>query len=282
MAIWSTTVVNLADAKDVESEYRVENSISESFLDGTFTSLRSLKNRCKNCSSGLHKNRNDLMPCLADCVALGRWTETKNLLTHMLNDPVYLPRKAFLESLNEEVDYLSRPQANRNSYLNQVTKDGIVRWDRSCFPLKVFVQDVTGSEVLTQEDMVEALRDWTVGPIIGLMHLSPSISEANVICTLACDESLPNSIPVQANTVLTHTFGRLSLARISIAIRDPKLLSRELLKRIFQHELGHALGLNGHSWSKQDVLYPFVQYSTSRGVTLRDRKTLLALYAVVP
>ena len=44
------------------------------------------------------------------------------------------------------------------------------------------------------------------------------------------------------------------------------------------HEMGHALGLLGHSPDALDVMFPDIGLSRSEGLSQRDRDTLVALY----
>ncbi len=45
------------------------------------------------------------------------------------------------------------------------------------------------------------------------------------------------------------------------------------------HEIGHALGLTGHSPSPGDVMYKYVTHETRPVLSERDRRTLQALYS---
>jgi len=48
---------------------------------------------------------------------------------------------------------------------------------------------------------------------------------------------------------------------------------------ILLHEMGHALGLTGHSPHPRDVMYKYVTQETRARLTPRDRTTLRELYS---
>jgi len=54
-------------------------------------------------------------------------------------------------------------------------------------------------------------------------------------------------------------------------------LSGEALKQVLAHELGHALGVDGHSADPSDLMYP--RSHLPFRITPRDRNTLLSIYA---
>ena len=73
--------------------------------------------------------------------------------------------------------------------------------------------------------------------------------------------------------------------------RDGTQVSVEDLHRTLLHEMGHALGIGGHSPNPEDIMYPWrdaapgsiaegwVLPSKSKSLTERDRETLRKLYA---
>lgn len=60
---------------------------------------------------------------------------------------------------------------------------------------------------------------------------------------------------------------------------DGRLASTDEIYQVILHEMGHALGLLGHSDDTRDVMYPSASRREGRGLSDRDRNTLRELYA---
>jgi predicted Zn-dependent protease len=60
--------------------------------------------------------------------------------------------------------------------------------------------------------------------------------------------------------------------------RDGTQVSAGDIHRTLRHEMGHALGIAGHSPNPEDIMYALAP-STSQKLTDRDRETLRKLYA---
>lgn len=74
-------------------------------------------------------------------------------------------------------------------------------------------------------------------------------------------------------TTVTYQGSRI----ISATIHLDASLSGESVKQVLAHELGHALGVDGHSADPSDLMYP--RSHLPFRITPRDRNTLLSIYA---
>ena len=60
--------------------------------------------------------------------------------------------------------------------------------------------------------------------------------------------------------------------------KDGRLADLHDVYAIVLHEMGHALGLNGHSPNRADIMYPRIPGTAGAEISARDRETLRRLY----
>lgn len=170
-----------------------------------------------------------------------------------------------------------------DSYFREVAANGkIVRWNKSSFPLKVYIQDTSDVPDYYREVVMNAYMAWQRASE-GLVRFTfvEVPEDADMKCyfkNINNDDNAPigsQAFEVNGNTILSST--------IYFKKTDEKkhnLDSKQLFSSALQ-EIGHSLGLNGKSPSIYDVMYPIgTKFNTE--ITARDLKTLALLYSVVP
>ena len=70
---------------------------------------------------------------------------------------------------------------------------------------------------------------------------------------------------------------RVDIELLTVNQYEQGPIGARLMRNICLHEVGHALGLQGHSPYKEDIMYP--QLTVQDGISPRDLNTLKALYA---
>jgi predicted Zn-dependent protease len=79
----------------------------------------------------------------------------------------------------------------------------------------------------------------------------------------------PNNCLVQAAEIYILTINRL----------NGEVLSDPAMKAVCLHELGHALGISGHSPYSNDIMYPTLNFDqVLTNLTERDTATIKRLY----
>lgn len=182
--------------------------------------------------------------------------------------------------------YITRnnlPSVIAKSYIRGVIAQGdVTRWNIAHLPLKVYIQ-TQNVPIEYVKQLKRAYMDWqrvTDNKIRFTLVNSPY--EADTKCVFVDD--IPNS---SEDTVGIHMF-----EYEGDKIKDSTIWFRytskygipfdsDLFYTIALHEIGHSLGLAGHSSNPNDLMYPV---TGAKNVTFsrRDLTTFKLLYSMVP
>ncbi|MGH1392597.1 MAG: peptidase [Trichormus sp.] len=179
---------------------------------------------------------------------------------------------------------LAQWQDNTNSgdYFSQIAKTevGYLVWSQ--FPVKVHIKQPTGinnqQAQLWVDSVLQTVQEWN-------NYLPLLVVESSEIADITIERKSPplefsreDRIP-RARSALTryelYTSNDVLLHRFSILL-SPSQTGRHLLAAS-RHELGHALGIWGHSPLETDALY-FSQVRNSPPISARDVNTLKRVY----
>lgn len=168
-----------------------------------------------------------------------------------------------------------------DSYFRQICKNGkIIRWNKSTFPLKVYIEDSKSLPDYYREIVMNAYTSWQRASE-GLVRFEfvESPSKADMKCYFKNTDN-KNSIGVHAFAVSGNKITDSVIVFNKTDNKGHSHDSKQLYSSALQ-EIGHSLGLTGASQSIYDVMYPIgTKFNTE--ITPRDLKTLGLLYAVVP
>jgi len=99
--------------------------------------------------------------------------------------------------------------------------------------------------------------------------MASSSGAANV--TVSFNPSTPNG-----QTIMRFSGSTMTDADMSLGVQDQADADLECLSA---HEFGHALGLDGHSPNRVDLMYPIHYIGTSQPITADDLNTMKTCYA---
>ena len=169
-----------------------------------------------------------------------------------------------------------------DSYFREVAANGkIIRWNKTAFPLKVYIEDSADIPAYYREVVMRAYQSWeraSDGLVTFTFVEAPEDAEMKCFFKNTNDNSAAigsQSFSVNGNAIIDST--------IVFKKTDDKNHnhdSKQLYSSALQ-EIGRSLGLNGKSPSIYDVMYPIgTKFNTE--ITARDLKTLALVYSVVP
>jgi tetratricopeptide (TPR) repeat protein len=171
-----------------------------------------------------------------------------------------------------------------HDYLTYAAHDGIARWSKSDFPLAVYVKPAPASvaNVNPEKLLRQCLSEWQsrTGNVACFKEASSPSNAQIVVGWVTADGELAEDAEAGEARVL-QVNGTIDKANVSIDLRKPDQEAfAGKLHTTMLHELGHCLGLHGHSPSPDDVMY-FTELMTGPipGLSARDVKTLELLYS---
>jgi predicted Zn-dependent protease len=180
--------------------------------------------------------------------------------------------------------------ANQADYLNAVNTEGNFRWSPDKLPIDVFIADgqgVSGYHPGYRQMMIDAFEAWcdsSNGAITWREAQNPNRADVIVSWT-----SSPNIRPGAVEAGQTRTLiqqnkftgdGKIMNAQISILTElMGRSFNEDAMRKTCLHEVGHALGLQGHSDVPTDIMYPTVNEHQVARLKSRDINTLARLYS---
>lgn len=187
------------------------------------------------------------------------------------------------------VSYTSQMDADGH-YLGDVTQMGNLRWNVDKMPLKVFIEDGSGTpgyQGYYQDYMRKAFNEWqntSNGKISWREVASPN--QADIVCVWT-DEAKANGPGVEAgetkSTIGVNRFtGEQNIIRAKISVLT-SLMGRPFSDldtyKTCLHEVGHAIGMEGHSNTASDIMYPVLNNAQTPYLKPRDINTIAHLYS---
>ena len=168
-----------------------------------------------------------------------------------------------------------------DSYFRNVAKNGkIIRWNKSTFPLKVYVQDSADVPGYYRDVVMSAYQAWQrASDGLVTFDFVEDASDADMKCYFKNTDNT-KSIGVHAFTINGNKITASTIIFNKVDAKGHSLDSKQLFSSALQ-EIGHSLGITGASPSIYDVMYPVgTKFNTE--ITARDLKTLALIYSVKP
>lgn len=187
------------------------------------------------------------------------------------------------------------------NYIEQTPSDGkILRWDADKFPLKVCIKNNSATAPQYYQDTIQqAFLQWQkMTKNFITFKFSEDEKQANIIVSINSSADMKKCKQEDCKYTVAYATPDIEgnfLKKTDIFFYDSNNLGKPFTKReIYNtalHEIGHALGIMGHSPSRNDVMYMETNpnnnvsgnfISDLQFISQADLNTLNLLYKLVP
>lgn len=187
------------------------------------------------------------------------------------------------------------------NYIEQVPLNGqVLRWDATKFPLRVYIKNNSSSTPQYYQDSIQqAFLQWqkSTGDFI-TFQFTDNEQQANIVVSINSSADMKKCDQQDCKYTVAYTTPDLEgdfLKKMEIFFYDSNNLGQPFSqKEIYNtalHEIGHSLGIMGHSYNKDNLMYMetnednsyFNQFrSDFQSISQVDLNTLNLLYKLVP
>lgn len=188
-----------------------------------------------------------------------------------------------------------------DNYIEQVPFDNkILRWDADKFPLKVSIEN-TSTAALPEyyfKDFIRAFEQWqaVTGGFIKFSFIKTP-QDADIVVKIISSNEMNKCSGDDCKYAVAYTTPVVkgnSLKQMKIAFYDLDDKGRPFEQKVIYntvlHEIGHALGIMGHSYNKDDLMYMEGNADNSFGknqsdlqmISSDDLNTISLLYKLIP
>jgi predicted Zn-dependent protease len=189
------------------------------------------------------------------------------------------------------------PQAattsGQDDYVAEVTRSGVLRWPSAKMPIRVYLHPAalndsngqpTGYKKEYLDILMKSFQDWaTASEGLVSFQFVNSPKEATLECLWVSNaKDLNNPAEAGEAKVLSDRDG---LAKGTIKLLTKSLssvlpLTDNRMRLICLHEIGHALGLAGHTANPDDIMFYSVSFKDEwKQLSGRDSRTIKRLYS---
>lgn len=175
---------------------------------------------------------------------------------------------------------------NKPDYIDELSTDQKQRWSASRMPLKIYLKPgdgVPGYKPSYGAALENALQDW-IKALEGKMSIVKveDATKADIIVKWTNDLAAGVNRSEGGDVRYSATAAGIDHADVTLLTLDPSptvRLNDSLVYWISLHELGHGLGIVGHSRNPADIMFFSAPQKVNPQLSSRDVQTIRRLYS---
>jgi tetratricopeptide (TPR) repeat protein len=170
-------------------------------------------------------------------------------------------------------------------YFDSAKKDGFYRWAKTSMPIQVFIQagaGVEGYDTAFKNYVTDGFDQWcaaTGGALSWTLVSEPTL--AKIVVSWHSQQSDFRAGSEAGDTQITHRDSDhvITKARIKIlTLLDGHALGSSFVHQTCVHEIGHSIGIMGHSANNCDVMFFVPRAHEVSRLSERDKATARKFY----
>jgi tetratricopeptide (TPR) repeat protein len=212
----------------------------------------------------------------------------RQFITKYPNDSKTSQGIAFISMMGGQAKNDKAIHHSAQDYFDEAIGTNLMRWSDKDIPVKIFIasgNNVRGYQSSYAESLSNALKAWEEASQGKIKFKQVDSADKASIDFIWSDNPKDVSNPAEGGEAylrpVGNALGAVRIVVLTVKVQKELKLNDQLIRLICTHELGHALGIAGHSPSPGDIMYSSLPLDYERlKVSERDAKTLRKLYAV--
>ncbi len=192
------------------------------------------------------------------------------------------------KELQEQAQAEQRGSQSTGDYFTYASHVGASRWPSNKKSIKVYIASGTSTTGFKPEYagfLTDSFKQWETACPTVKFEFAKSPSDSDIECAWTDDATKISSSLEGGETSLQNGGTNINHATITILTKGASAdspLSPNQLRVVCLHQIGHALGLAGHSPKPQDVMYcSLPPASVKTPLSPRDTATIQKLYTAL-